>query len=413
MIKALAEKTKNASLELATVSSEIKNEALLIMAEDLEKSFESVLIANSKDLKLAKEKGMSPELQDRLALNKERVFAMANGLRQVMMLDDPIGEVTDTFKNSVGLKISQVRVPLGLIAMIYESRPNVTVDATALAIKSGNGIILRGSSSAYESNMALVEILKNALRKTSLSPDIINYIDLKERSVIKELLSLSGIIDLAIPRGGSGLIQHVLEVARVPVIETGVGNCHIYVDKYANLEMAKSILLNGKTQRPSVCNALETLLVHKDIANDFYKKILPELKSHNVDLYGCENSMKYDDSIYKATEEEYKKEFLALKLACRQVDSLAEAISHIKKYSSGHSEVIVTDSIFSANKFTSEIDSACVYVNASTRFSDGEQFGFGAEIGISTQKMHSRGPMGLKALTGYKYIIWGNGQIRQ
>lgn len=413
MIKALAEKTKNASLELATVSSEIKNEALLIMAEDLEKSFESVLIANSKDLKLAKEKGMSPELQDRLALNKERVFAMANGLRQVMMLDDPIGEVTDTFKNSVGLKISQVRVPLGLIAMIYESRPNVTVDATALAIKSGNGIILRGSSSAYESNMALVEILKNALRKTSLSPDIINYIDLKERSVIKELLSLSGIIDLAIPRGGSGLIQHVLEVARVPVIETGVGNCHIYVDKYANLEMAKSILLNGKTQRPSVCNALETLLVHKDIANDFYKKILPELKSHNVDLYGCENSMKYDDSIYKATEEEYKKEFLALKLACRQVDSLAEAISHIKKYSSGHSEVIVTDSILSANQFTSEIDSACVYVNASTRFSDGEQFGFGAEIGISTQKMHSRGPMGLKALTGYKYIIWGNGQIRQ
>lgn len=413
MIKALAEKTKNASLELATVSSEIKNEALLIMAEDLEKSFESVLIANSKDLKLAKEKGMSPELQDRLALDKERVFAMANGLRQVMMLDDPIGEVTDTFKNSVGLKISQVRVPLGLIAMIYESRPNVTVDATALAIKSGNGIILRGSSSAYESNMALVEILKNALRKTSLSPDIINYIDLKERSVIKELLSLSGIIDLAIPRGGSGLIQHVLEVARVPVIETGVGNCHIYVDKYANLEMAKSILLNGKTQRPSVCNALETLLVHKDIANDFYKKILPELKSHNVDLYGCENSMKYDDSIYKATEEEYKKEFLALKLACRQVDSLAEAISHIKKYSSGHSEVIVTDSIFSANQFTSEIDSACVYVNASTRFSDGEQFGFGAEIGISTQKMHSRGPMGLKALTGYKYIIWGNGQIRQ
>lgn len=413
MIKALAEKTKNASLELATVSSEIKNEALLIMAEDLEKSFESVLIANSKDLKLAKEKGMSPELQDRLALNKERVFAMANGLRQVMILDDPIGEVTDTFKNSVGLKISQVRVPLGLIAMIYESRPNVTVDATALAIKSGNGIILRGSSSAYESNMALVEILKNALRKTSLSPDIINYIDLKERSVIKELLSLSGIIDLAIPRGGSGLIQHVLEVARVPVIETGVGNCHIYVDKYANLEMAKSILLNGKTQRPSVCNALETLLVHKDIANDFYKKILPELKSHNVDLYGCENSMKYDDSIYKATEEEYKKEFLALKLACRQVDSLAEAISHIKKYSSGHSEVIVTDSIFSANQFTSEIDSACVYVNASTRFSDGEQFGFGAEIGISTQKMHSRGPMGLKALTGYKYIIWGNGQIRQ
>lgn len=413
MIKALAEKTKNASLELATVSSEIKNEALLIMAEDLEKSFESVLIANSKDLKLAKEKGMSPELQDRLALNKERVFAMANGLRQVMMLDDPIGEVTDTFKNSVGLKISQVRVPLGLIAMIYESRPNVTVDATALAIKSGNGIILRGSSSAYESNMALVEILKNALRKTSLSPDIINYIDLKERSVIKELLSLSGIIDLAIPRGGSGLIQHVLEVARVPVIETGVGNCHIYVDKYANLEMAKSILLNGKTQRPSVCNALETLLVHKDIANDFYKKILPELKSHNVDLYGCENSMKYDDSIHKATEEEYKKEFLALKLACRQVDSLAEAISHIKKYSSGHSEVIVTDSIFSANQFTSEIDSACVYVNASTRFSDGEQFGFGAEIGISTQKMHSRGPMGLKALTGYKYIIWGNGQIRQ
>lgn len=413
MIKALAEKTKNASLELATVSSEIKNEALLIMAEDLEKSFESVLIANSKDLKLAKEKGMSPELQDRLALNKERVFAMANGLRQVMMLDDPIGEVTDTFKNSVGLKISQVRVPLGLIAMIYESRPNVTVDATALAIKSGNGIILRGSSSAYESNMALVEILKNALRKTSLSPDIINYIDLKERSVIKELLSLSGIIDLAIPRGGSGLIQHVLEVARVPVIETGVGNCHIYVDKYANLEMAKSILLNGKTQRPSVCNALETLLVHKDIANDFYKKILPELKNHNVDLYGCENSMKYDDSIYKATEEEYKKEFLALKLACRQVDSLAEAISHIKKYSSGHSEVIVTDSIFSANQFTSEIDSACVYINASTRFSDGEQFGFGAEIGISTQKMHSRGPMGLKALTGYKYIIWGNGQIRQ
>lgn len=413
MIKALAEKTKNASLELATVSSEIKNEALLIMAEDLEKSFESVLIANSKDLKLAKEKGMSPELQDRLALNKERVFAMANGLRQVMMLDDPIGEVTDTFKNSVGLKISQVRVPLGLIAMIYESRPNVTVDATALAIKSGNGIILRGSSSAYESNMALVEILKNALRKTSLSPDIINYIDLKERSVIKELLSLSGIIDLAIPRGGSGLIQHVLEVARVPVIETGVGNCHIYVDKYANLEMAKSILLNGKTQRPSVCNALETLLVHKDIANDFYKKILPELKSHNVDLYGCENFMKCDNSIYKATEEEYKKEFLALKLACRQVDSLAEAISHIKKYSSGHSEVIVTDSIFSANQFTSEIDSACVYVNASTRFSDGEQFGFGAEIGISTQKMHSRGPMGLKALTGCKYIIWGNGQIRQ
>lgn len=413
MIKALASKTKEAALVLATASADIKNQILFNMADALEASYEEILKANEKDLIFAQENGMSIELQDRLLLNKERVFAMANGMRQVANLEDPIGEVVDTFKNESGLTITQVRVPLGLIAMIYESRPNVTVDATALAIKSGNGILLRGSSSAYETNQILVRLLKNSLKTSQISTDIVNFIESKERSAVNDLLSLTGIVDLAIPRGGEGLIKHVLEVAKVPVIETGVGNCHMYVDRFANLDMAINILLNGKVQRPSVCNALETVLVHKDVASDFYQRAITLLKDNDVRLYGCEDTLKYDNSLNLAEESEYKKEFLALELALKQVSSLDEAIFHIKKYSTGHSEVIVTDSIKSANRFVSEIDSACVYVNASTRFSDGEQFGFGAEIGISTQKMHSRGPMGIKALTGYKYVIWGNGQIRQ
>lgn len=413
MIKALASKTKEAALVLATASADIKNQILFHMADALEASYEEILKANEKDLIFARENGMSIELQDRLLLNKERVFSMANGMRQVANLEDPIGEVVDTFKNESDLTITQVRVPIGLIAMIYESRPNVTVDATALAIKSGNGILLRGSSSAYETNKTLVRLLKNSLKTSQISTDIVNFIESKERRAVNELLSLTGIVDLAIPRGGEGLIKHVLEVAKVPVIETGVGNCHMYVDRFANLDMAIDILLNGKVQRPSVCNALETVLVHRDIASDFYQRAITLLKDNDVRLHGCEDTLKYDSSLNLAEESEYKKEFLALELALKQVSSLDEAIFHIKKYSTGHSEVIVTDSIESANRFVSEIDSACVYVNASTRFSDGEQFGFGAEIGISTQKMHSRGPMGIKALTGYKYVIWGNGQIRQ
>ena len=413
MIKEIAKKTKIASQDLARKSAEDKNFALLKMSEALKENISNILKANAIDLSLAITNQMSIELQDRLKLDENRIISMADGLVALTKLSEPINQVLDTFTNKDGLLIHKVSVPIGVIAMIYESRPNVTVDACGLALKSGNAVVLRGSSSAYETNKTLVDILKRALEKTKISSDIIGFIDSKERSSVGELLSLNGLIDLAIPRGGKGLIDYVIEVSKVPVIETGVGNCHLYIDEFANLEKGVDILLNGKVQRPSVCNALETLLVHEKVAGEFFKKALFRLDEEKVRLYGCEKSRVYSDKFYPVTDELFKKEFLGLELAVKVVDSLEEAITHIVQYSTGHSESIVTENITNARIFTNAIDSACVYVNASTRFSDGEQFGFGAEIGISTQKMHSRGPMGLEALTSYKYIILGDGQIRQ
>ena len=413
MLKELAIKTKNASIDLAMKSEAEKNNALLLMAQAIDNHIDEILRANERDMFQAEKSGMSNELRDRLRLDVSRIQAMANGLRILVEISDPVGEVMDTFKNHDGLLITKVRVPLGLIAMIYESRPSVTVDACGLALKSGNAIILRGSSSAFESNVVIVEILKNALKMSNISPDCIGFVYSKDREAVDELLSYTGIIDLVIPRGGAGLISHVLKVSKIPVIETGVGNCHIYVDDSVDMVVATNILMNAKVQRPSVCNAVETLLVHKNIASDFLPIVLKKLKEKNVIIYGCEQSLQIYPHIKASTEKDYATEYLSLAIAVKVVDSINEAINHIKKYSTRHSEAILTNNLSNATLFTKSVDSACVYVNASTRFSDGQQFGFGAEIGISTQKLHSRGPMGLKALTSYKYVVWGEGQIRK
>lgn len=413
ILKDLAIKTKRASIDLALKSEFEKNTALLLMAQAIDDHMDEILEANKRDVFQAEENGMTEELLDRLRLDTGRIQSMANGLRELVEITDPIGKIVDTFRNDDGLLITKVTVPLGLIAMIYESRPNVTVDACGLALKSGNAIILRGSSSALESNKVIVKVLKNALKTTNISQDCIGFICSKDRDVVDELLSYTGIIDVVIPRGGAGLISHVLKVSKIPVIETGVGNCHIYVDDSADMSSAINILLNAKVQRPSVCNAVETLLVHKNVAKVFLPIALKKLENKNVTIYGCEKTSEIYPNIKSATEKDYSTEYLSLAIAVKVVDSINQAINHIKKYSTNHSEAIITNSLSNATLFTKSIDSSCVYVNASTRFSDGQKFGLGAEIGISTQKLHSRGPMGLDSLTSYKYVIWGEGQIRK
>ena len=405
-------KAKEVSFILGNLSTAEKNKGLNAMADFLVNNKDEIISANKLDLQAAIERGTSKSMLDRLELNSERIEGMANGLRQVSSLPDPVGEVLGMWTRPNGLQIGQKRVPMGVIGIIYEARPNVTSDAAGLCFKSGNAVVLRGGSEAINSNKAVVKILVEGLKSVGLPEDSIQLIEDTSREVATEMMRLNDYIDVLIPRGGAGLIQAVVKNATVPVIETGVGNCHIYVDEYADFEMAKSIIINAKTSRPSVCNATEKLLINENIAKDFMPIILEALREKDVEIRGDESLQSYDNSIIVANEEEWSTEYLDYKIGVKVVKNVDEAIAHINKFGTGHSEAIVTNSYENSQKFLQRIDAAAVYVNASTRFTDGEEFGFGAEIGISTQKLHARGPMGLKELTSTKYIIYGNGQIR-
>jgi len=409
----LGKKAKKVAPVLAGLSSKKKNEILLEIAENLENEEEKIMTANSADLEAAKKNGMKESLLDRLVLTKARIHDMAHSLRELVKLEDPIGEVERMWRRPNGLQIGQVRAPLGVVGIIYESRPNVTVDAAALALKTGNAIILRGGSEALHSNTALVELMRKALAALDLPPDAVQLVQSTDREAARALMQLHGYLDLLIPRGGAGLIRTVVENSSVPVIETGVGNCHIFVDDSADPEKARAIVLNAKVQRPSVCNALETLLVHEKIASIFLPLVGQDLKDRGVELRGCRETKAILPWVREATEEDYGTEYLDLVLAVKVVDSIDEAISHIAQYGSKHSESILTNDYAHARRFLQEVDAAAVYVNASTRFTDGFEFGFGAELGISTQKLHARGPMGLHALTTLKYVILGDGQVRE
>lgn len=407
-----ASTAKEASRKLSISGPDTRNNALLKMADELMKNKNIIMEANKIDLQNAEKAGSSAAFIDRLSLNEKRIDSMAEGLRNVASLPDPIGDITHMWKRPNGLKIGKVKVPLGTIGIIYEARPNVTVDAAALCIKSGNSVVLKGGSEALHSNTAIYNVIKTAAVMAGLPEGCIEFIDVADREAVNVLMKLNEYIDVLIPRGGGALIKAVVNGSTVPVIETGMGNCHVYVDSDADLKMAEDIVINAKTQRPAVCNAMETLLVHKKIAADFLPHLGTTLKSLGVEIRGCEETQKLIPGIRKATEDDYYKEFLDLILAVKVVDSLDEAINHIYKYSTHHSESIITNNYFNSERFLKEVDSAAVYVNASTRFTDGGEFGFGAEIGISTQKLHARGPMGLNELTTSKYIIYGQGQIR-
>ncbi|MGC6769109.1 glutamate-5-semialdehyde dehydrogenase [Enterococcus sp. LJL51] len=408
----LGQQAKTAAYQLGLLDTKRKNELLLAMAKQLEKSIPLILEANKNDLAAAEENGISETMQDRLRLTEERIFAMADGIRQVAGLNDPIGEVEKMWKNEDGLMIGKQRVPLGVIGIIYESRPNVTTDAASLCFKSGNAVILRGGKEAFQSNQVLVSILQQALSDSDFSPYAIQFVDDTSRETAKKLMTLNGYLDVLIPRGGANLIKTVLETATVPVIETGTGNCHIYIDKDAQLKMATDITVNAKCQRPSVCNSAETLLIHKDVAQDFLPVIEEALSEYNVELRADERAQAILKQSIPATEADWGTEFLDFILAVKVVNSLDEAIAHINKYNTKHSESIISDNYFATQQFLQQVDAAAVYANASTRFTDGFVFGFGAEIGISTQKLHARGPMGLDELTSTKYIVYGDGQYR-
>lgn len=401
---------------IGKLSTEEKNEVLLTAADLLLNNEESILAANAEDVKNAREKGMEEGMIDRLALNHNRIVDMAEGLRQVVVLSDPVGEVISETLRPNGLKVTKRRVPLGVVGMIYESRPNVTCDAFGLCFKTGNCVILKGGSDAICSNKAIVTVLKEALKLHQLPEDACSLIEDTNRETTMAFMKMKDYVDVLIPRGGSGLIQNVVNNATIPVIETGVGNCHIYVDEHADLAMAVKVVFNAKTQRISVCNACESLLVHKNIVKDFLPMLQKALAEKNVELRADEVCYSVlDDSVgkvEKATEEDWAKEYLDYILSIKVVSNVDEAIAHINKYNTAHSESIITSDAKTAEQFLNEVDAACVYWNASTRFSDGNEFGFGAEIGISTQKLHARGPMGLEALTSYKYVIYGDGQVR-
>ncbi|KLU74891.1 glutamate-5-semialdehyde dehydrogenase [Clostridium botulinum] len=403
---------KLAARKMAIVSTVTKNNALHAMADALIENGKIIMEANAKDMENGRQKGLTESLLDRLLLDETRIKSMAQGLRDVASLEDPIGEVIRMWRRPNNLKIGQVRVPLGVIGIIYEARPNVTVDAAALCVKSGNAVILRGGSEAINSNTTIARIISQAAEKAGLPKGCINLIENPSRDAVNVMMKLNGYIDVLIPRGGAGLINAVVKNSTVPVIETGVGNCHVYVDASADLEMAANIVINAKTQRPAVCNAMESLLVHKDIANKFLPYLAEKLKPLNVQIKGCSRTQSLIDYATKATEEDWGKEYLDFKFASKVVNSLDEALDHIYKYSTRHSEVIVTNNYENSQRFLNEVDAAAVYVNASSRFTDGSEFGFGAEIGISTQKLHARGPMGLKELTSSKYVIYGEGQVR-
>ncbi len=401
-----------ASQVLQKLSTQEKNAALIACAEALVASSKELVAANAEDVAAAKKKGVSEALVDRLRLSDERIRSMAEGIRQVCELPDPVGEVMSENVRPNGLKITQVRVPLGVIGIIYESRPNVTADAFALCFKTGNAVILRGGSDALRSNLAICRVLQKTLERLQIPENSVQVLTDTSRETAREFMRLRAYVDVLIPRGSAGLIRTVLENSTVPVIETGAGNCHIYVDADANEEMALSIIENAKTQRLGVCNACESLVVHKDIADSFLPKLAKRLSEKQVELRGDKRSREAVATMTPATEEDYATEYLDRILSIRVVDSLTEAIAHINRYHTQHSDCIVTYNAENAKQFLRDVDSAAVYVNASTRFTDGFEFGFGAEIGISTQKLHARGPMGLVALTSYKYLVEGNGQIR-
>lgn len=402
---------KEASYTLAAATTAEKNKALSYIAAALLDHEEDILAANALDIAAAEDKGMRPAMVDRLRLTKDRLAAMAEGVRQVEKLPDPAGVLLDEWDRPNGLHIRKVSVPLGVIAIIYESRPNVTVDAAVLCIKAGNACVLRGGSEAIHSNLALAQVIREGLKKAGLPENGVHLLENTDRALVKELLTLRRYIDLAIPRGGAGLIRMVVDTATVPCIETGSGVCHVYVDKDADLDMAVRIVENAKVSRPSTCNAAETLLVHQDVVKPFLKKLAPVLKADHVELRGDDTAQQAAD-MAAATEEDWQTEYNALILSIKTVASVDEALAHIRRFSTHHSETIVTENAETAKKFQAAVDSAAVYVNASTRFTDGFEFGFGAEIGISTQKLHVRGPMGLTALVSYKYLVNGNGQIR-
>lgn len=411
-IKTLGQTAKASTHQLSLLSTKTKNQILNQMAAALEANTQKIIAENQKDLAKADDYGIKETMKDRLRLDEARIQEMANGIRQVATLPDPIGNVDKMWQNADELMIGAKRVPLGVVGMIYESRPNVTTDAASLCFKTGNAVILRGGKEAFYSNQLLVAIMQAVLAQNDIHPGAIQFVDDISREVVQEMMRLNDYLDVLIPRGGAGLIQNVKKHATVPVIETGTGNNHVYIDKDANLEMAVKITMNAKTQRPSVCNAIETLLVHKDVAAEVLPILEKELLAKNVEIRADQKALAYLTQASEATQADWETEFLDYILAIKVVDSLEEAISHINKYNTKHSEAIVTENYSAAQKFLNEVDAAAVYVNASTRFTDGFVFGFGAEIGISTQKLHARGPMGLDALTSIKYIIYGQGQVR-
>ncbi len=411
-VEILGKKARQAEKFLNTVSQNLKNDALLSIADALVKNTEFVLSENKKDVENAQANGISKAMCDRLALTSERIKGIADGVKKVADLPDPIGGADFMTKRPNGLVIAKRRVPLGVVGVIYEARPNVTVDTAVLCLKSSNAVILRGGKEAVNSNLALAKIMQDAISPLGFPDGTISLVPDTSRDSANAMMTANEYIDVLIPRGGASLINAVVKNATVPVIQTGVGNCHAYVDDECDFDMAVDIIVNAKTSRPSVCNALETVLINKNIDKSFYKKLEDALRAKNVEIRGCDECLKVFETAKKATEDDYKYEFLDYIIAVKIVDGMDEALAHIDKYGTKHSEVIITENYEKANKFLDSADAAAVYVNASTRFTDGGEFGLGAEIGISTQKMHARGPMGLNELTSYKYVVYGNGQIR-
>lgn len=412
LVRSKAAAAKKAAAELAVTSTAVKNRALLAMAQALRDRQADILQANAEDMRQAAAKGMKASMLDRLKLTEQRIAGMAEGLEQVAGLPDPVGSVVGGSRLANGMTVTKVRVPLGVIGIIYEARPNVTADAAGLCLKSGNAVILKGGSEAMQSNKIIAAVLAEAAEKAGIPAGAVQFIDTSDRQAVTDLIHMNGLVDVVIPRGGAGLIKAVVMNATVPVIETGAGVCHTFVDASADVQMAMDIAYNAKVQRPSVCNAMETLLVHKDIAGKFLPPMLEKYFAAGVEIRGDERVQAFSSQVLAATEEDWSTEYGDLRLSVKVVDSLEEAMEHIAAYSTGHSECIVTSDYANARKFQLRVDAAAVYVNASTRFTDGFEFGFGAEIGISTQKLHVRGPMGLEALVSYKYVVRGQGQIR-
>uniref|UniRef100_UPI0039BFDA0C glutamate-5-semialdehyde dehydrogenase n=1 Tax=Lentzea alba TaxID=2714351 RepID=UPI0039BFDA0C len=410
-VHAAARRARVAADELVLATRERKDSALHAMAAALRERAPEIIEANQKDLEAGKAAGLPDNILDRLTLNPSRVEGVAKGLETVAGQADPVGEVLRGGILPNGLELKQVRVPMGVVGMVYEGRPNVTVDAAGLALKSGNAALLRGSSTAENSNTTLVAVLRDALESVNLPADSVQLLPCHDRASVTHLITARGLVDLVIPRGGAGLINAVVEQATVPTIETGVGNCHVYVDSHADLDMAEAIVLNAKTRRTSVCNAAESLLVHKDVANEFVPRITKALQQESVIIHGDATFAQQPD-VLEANDDDWGTEYLSLDIAAKVVDSLDEAVRHIATYGSGHSEAIVTNDVAAARKFTTRVDAAAVFVNASTAFTDGAEFGMGAEIGISTQKLHARGPMGLSELTSSKWVVWGEGHTR-